>query len=71
MTVLPAELTQPASMKAHCPSCAQTGEFTLLGIQRFPAKIAIAAGLPESFGLYRCEHCDTSISEVELNNVRR
>lgn len=56
----------PETIQADCPCCAQAAQFTLLGIQKWPARVAAAAGLPEAMGMYRCELCLTSVSEKDL-----
>jgi hypothetical protein len=63
---LPIELTQTPTIEGICPSCGHTGEFTLLGVQKWPARVAQAAGVPEVVGLYQCACCKTTVSEVDL-----
>lgn len=60
-------LQHPATISACCPSCNTQGHFTLLGIQTWPQAVAAKLGLPEIIGTYQCEHCETTISEVDLN----
>ncbi len=46
-----------------CPTCAQQTTFTFLGEQRWPAKVAQAAGLPELIHLWTCDTCQTTLTE--------
>lgn len=57
----------PNTISACCPTCHHTGQFTLLGVQTWPAVVATKMGVPEIIGTYQCEHCETTISEIELS----
>lgn len=44
-----------------CPSCNVNTSFTLLGIQRWPEKVAKSAGLPLEQSMWQCDNCITSV----------
>lgn len=56
----------PQRITASCPSCGCHGEFSHAGEQRWPAKVAAAAGLPPVIQLWLCRSCHSNISETEL-----
>jgi hypothetical protein len=60
-------LQHPATIHACCPSCQHHGQFMLLGVQTWPQVVATKMGMPETIGTYQCEHCETTISEVDLS----
>ena len=49
-----------------CPSCQNKTEFTLLGIQRWPKKVALSAGLTMEQAMWQCSHCITSVMEDSI-----
>jgi hypothetical protein len=51
---------------ARCPSCGRHSVFVYGGEQRWPAKVAIAAGIPPVIGLWHCSKCQSTISENHL-----
>ena len=53
--------------EVFCPSCEQPTYFTESGVQKWPPKVAQAAGLPEVIQLWQCENCHTTISEIDLH----
>lgn len=58
----PHRLSQPAC----CPTCAHKVHFQWIGSQDWPPEVARAAGLPPRVHLYRCSHCQTTLSHVQL-----
>lgn len=60
-------LQHPATIQACCPSCHAHGQFMLLGVQTWPEVVAAKMGVPKTIGTYQCEHCETTISEVDLS----
>ncbi len=63
----PTILQHPTTIQACCPTCHHQGEFMLLGVQTWPKVVATKMGMPETIGTYQCEHCETTISEVDLS----
>lgn len=55
-----------ARRHATCPSCGNTTTFSLTGEQRWPEKIAAAAGLPAVVQLWTCCACGSTISDTDL-----
>ncbi len=56
----------PQQRRAFCPSCGKLAVFTAAGEQRWPARVAAAAGMPEVVQLWLCSHCHSTISEPNL-----
>lgn len=54
----------PHQLTACCPSCGQTTTFTLLGTQTWPEKVAAALGVSTTAYLWRCESCQTTITNI-------
>ncbi len=55
----------PATVVAECPSCHQVTRFTFIGLQRWPRKVAETMGTDEVTRLYKCGHCQTTISNID------
>lgn len=53
--------------EAFCPSCEQPSHFIESGVQKWPPRVAQAAGLPEVIQLWQCKNCHTTISEIDLH----
>jgi len=51
---------------ATCPTCNHSGEFELLGVQKWPPQVAEKLGLPSEIPLWSCPHCLTTISDPDL-----
>jgi ribosomal protein L37AE/L43A len=49
-----------------CPSCKTDTHFTWLGIQRWPEKVALSAGLPRKQTMWQCDNCVTSVMEESI-----
>lgn len=58
--------SMPHQRQAFCPSCGKLATFTAAGEQRWPARVAAAAGMPEVVQLWLCNHCHSTISEPNL-----
>lgn len=56
----------PPNRMASCPSCGKRGVFSYLGIQRWPERVARAAGIKMVMTLWNCEHCHSTITEQNL-----
>lgn len=63
MSAMPAETHYPSMCRGTCPSCRQYTSFKLLGIQRWPEKVAKSANLPMEQALWLCNHCETTLME--------
>ena len=57
-------------IQATCPTCQHQAQFQLLGTQKWPAAVTARFNLPCEIGLYRCETCNTTISEIDLVRQR-
>lgn len=66
-TVLP-KMQKPAVIEACCPSCGRLGNFRYGGEQRLPARVAQITGMPMSISLWHCDHCHSTLSEVDLKH---
>jgi hypothetical protein len=49
-------------MQAVCPSCHELTGFRFLGQQKWPERVAEILGKPLSVTLWRCGHCETTVS---------
>ena len=56
----------PRHYDGYCTCCGAYATFTAAGIQKIPAKVAAATGLPESVQLWTCSECKSTIAETEL-----
>ena len=59
--------TQPINHYGICPSCGAKTAFDLLGIQRWPERVAKAAGVPEEQTVWQCRNCHTTLMEMSIN----
>ncbi|MDX2074946.1 MAG: hypothetical protein SFZ02_00825 [bacterium] len=46
-----------------CPSCHNTSNFTYIGTQIWPLRVAQKLGIPQQTALWRCEICHTTITK--------
>jgi hypothetical protein len=51
---------------ASCPSCGKEAKFHYIGEQKWPVRIARAAGFPPILKLWLCSQCESTISEPSL-----
>ncbi|MDQ7027925.1 MAG: hypothetical protein Q9P44_20485 [Anaerolineae bacterium] len=58
--------TSSITLFGICPSCGANTEFSLLGIQRWPERVAKKAGLPLEQSLWQCCNCDTTLMDASL-----
>jgi hypothetical protein len=49
-----------------CPSCGAQTSFNLLGVQRWPERVAKAAGMPIEQTIWQCINCQTTLMERSL-----
>ena len=63
------EETGPITKYGVCPSCGKTTEFDLLGIQRWPERVAKKAGLPQEQTVWQCRNCETTLMEASLQSA--
>ena len=52
-----------------CPSCGAAVTFRFCGEQRFPEHIAAKAGTPARFGLWTCEACRSTTSDMAIEKA--
>lgn len=64
--MLAAILEIETSIHTDCPSCQKIGHFEHIGSQKWPEAVARKLNLPTVIEVYRCEHCHTSLTEVQL-----
>lgn len=57
---------QIESQVACCPSCQKRSRFQFAGEQRWPQRVAQAAGIEPVVRLWNCDRCHTTISENDL-----
>ncbi len=55
-----------ADVTAYCPTCHHRARFSFAGEQRWPRRVAEAAGLDAVVRLWNCGCCHTTVSEREL-----
>jgi hypothetical protein len=53
-----------------CPGCQKTGHFVHIGTQTWPEAVARKLNLPTVIQVYRCEHCHTSLTEIQLRQEK-
>ena len=58
--------TLPILHYGICPSCNREASFDLVGIQRWPEKVAKATGFPVIQTVWQCRKCDTTLMEASL-----
>ena len=63
--------TSPITLHGVCPSCGKTTEFDLLGIQRWPERVAKKAGLPLEQTMWQCRNCETTLMETSLERAAK
>lgn len=68
MNTIAASIAQ--NLHTICPTCQQPADFHLLGTQKWPPAVTERFNLPSEIGLYRCEACHTTISEIDLARRR-
>jgi hypothetical protein len=61
------QFTVAETQTAICPTCGDHTQFTLCGIQEWPARVAEAAGLPSVMSVWSCDSCDTTLLESNLH----
>lgn len=64
-TVAVAEL--PETITTCCPTCGRTGQFTLLGVQNWPPKVAEKLGVNTTTVMWRCDSCLSTLADVHLS----
>jgi|FLYN01.1.fsa_nt_gi ribosomal protein S27AE len=52
--------------EACCPTCGHPTQFTFLGEQRWPEKVAQTLGIPAVVEQWLCGQCHTTITEPVL-----
>lgn len=55
-----------AVYEARCPSCGQHSTFTYGGEQRWPTRVAHAAGIPIVVSLWHCGMCHSTVTETSI-----
>jgi len=58
--------SQIESQVACCPTCREQAQFKFAGEQRWPQRVAQAAGIEPVVRLWNCDRCHTTISETDL-----
>lgn len=53
--------TTPAVRIARCPTCDTHSSFQYLGTQRYPERVAKAAGMTPVVHTWMCDNCHTTI----------
>jgi hypothetical protein len=53
-------LEHPPTLTGCCPACNHYATFTLIGVQKWPLRVAAVTNMPTQIGLYACPSCDTS-----------
>ncbi|MCU0497669.1 MAG: phage terminase large subunit family protein [Anaerolineae bacterium] len=51
-------------LATQCPTCGHYSAFTWIGEQRYPERVAKITGI-DKVNLWRCEHCMTTVSNLE------
>jgi hypothetical protein len=51
--------------EGNCPTCGKATRFIFLGEQRWPEKVAAKLDLPAIMLQWRCEHCQTTLTEPD------
>ena len=60
------EKTGPIILQGVCPSCGKHTTFDLLGVQRWPERVAKKAGLPIEQTMWQCRNCQTTLMQASL-----
>jgi ribosomal protein L37AE/L43A len=61
--------TSPITLQGVCPSCGKTTTFDLLGVQRWPERVAKKSGLPMEQTMWQCRNCATTLMQASLEPV--
>jgi len=61
--------TSLITLQGVCPSCGKTTTFDLLGVQRWPERVAKKSGLPMEQTMWQCRNCATTLMEASLEPV--
>jgi hypothetical protein len=66
----PSTIEVEARIETECPSCHKTGTFQHIGTQKWPEAVAKKLNLPTVIEVYCCEHCHTSMTQVQLQEEK-
>lgn len=55
----------PVQVTATCETCGHKTTFTYIGDQTWPQAVAEKLGLPTVVKLWRCEHCQTTVTDLK------
>jgi hypothetical protein len=61
------QFTVAETRTAVCPTCGDSSQFTLCGIQEWPPRVAEAAGMPTTMSVWSCDSCETTLLEANLH----
>ena len=59
-------MTSQKTIQTHCPTCGEYSEFKHIGKQKWSEAIAKKLGIPTIINLYTCEHCQTTLTDIQL-----
>lgn len=49
-----------------CPTCGAMSNFTCIGVQTWPERVAQALQIPTETALYCCSNCETTLNALSL-----
>ncbi len=61
-----AELVVGEVIATTCPTCGAHTQFTFIGVQRWPERVAAQLDIPADSALWQCGHCLTTLHGVSL-----
>lgn len=58
--------TRPIMHYGVCPTCTKKTPFDLVGIQKWPERVAQRLNIPEEQTIWQCRHCETTVMEDSI-----
>jgi len=55
------------TIETQCPTCGEHSQFNHIGEQTWSEAVAEKLGVPTTINLYDCNHCHTTLTDVQLN----
>lgn len=49
-----------------CPTCSKKTSFDLIGIQKWPKRVAQRLNIPLEQTIWQCRHCETTVMEDSI-----
>ena len=55
-------------IQTHCPTCGVDSDFHHLGEQQWSEAVAKKLNMPTIVNLYNCDHCHTTLTDIQLKS---